>query len=196
MAPKSNAPATSEKGTITVRTPFEQMLRAMSFDAQADDGQYNGEDINEILAAETEDEMWDADERPPLNFQHLAGCELQVNQISVRYSRDGNDILTPFVYADAQGKQKKMYLMVTCERISDAGEKPLIRLPKVGEEFIANTSARFIVAKLWWALTKGRIDPEKGQSFRCVVKEIDLGGGQAVLKLRPMPNHAVQSTLA
>jgi len=195
MASKSNAVASENGNVVTKPTPFQIMLRAMSMDASAEDSTFAGDDLNAILEATTEEEMWDADEQPPLNFQHLAGCEIGVIDFQVKYSRASrSDIATPFTVKDEKGNDKKMYLLVSCVRLSDAGEKPVIKLPAVGEVFQANTSARFIVAKLWKALTLGMINKETGKVLECMIQEIDLGDGTGVLKLRPMPKRTVRAT--
>jgi hypothetical protein len=88
---------------------------------------------------------------------------------------------------------KQMYLMVTMARISDAGEKSDRILPSVGETFQANTSARFVVAKLWWLSTHGYIDAEGGKVAEVKVQATDLGGGQSVIKLMPVPQRATRN---
>jgi hypothetical protein len=186
----------TEPTTVSVQTPFEQMLRAMSMDAVAEieAGKFSGDDLNAILTAKSEAELWDADERGPLNFQHLADCEIGIMDVHVKYSRGtSSDIVTPFVVKDDKGNDRKMYLIVSAVRLSDAGEKSHLRLPSVGEVFEANTSARFVVAKIWAFYTRGYINPDTGKTLECVVKEIDLGGDQAVLKLRPMPRRVVRT---
>lgn len=200
MAPKSNNPATTSHDNDAIRTqpptPFQMMLRAMANDASAEDGNFGGDDLNAILSAETEEELFESDERPPLNFQHLAGCEIAVLAFDVKFSRRDNDkVLTPFVWTDNEGKEKKMYLLVKAVRISSAGEKSVIKLPPIGEVFTANTSARFVVAKLWRAMTLGLIDDQRAITWECAVQETDLGDGTGVLKLRPIPKRATRATV-
>lgn len=206
MAPKSNpnAPATTQNGEMTVRppTPFQEMLRTMSLVAQQDQqtAGFSGDDLNAILSAETEEEMWEADERGPLNFQHLAGCEIAIIDLTVKYSRGGSaaSISTPFVahieMPDGSTDTRKMYFLVKAVRVTGAGEKKLLRLPPVGEEFEANTSARFVAAKLWWFYSKGMIDSTRGKSLMCRVEETDLGDGTGVLKLKPLTPAPVSAT--
>lgn len=160
-----------------VMAEFLSTMASMA-EYEANDASFAGDDIANILLATTEEEMWDADERGPLNGQDLEDCELAITDFTVKFSRGNQDIETIFVTPDG----KKMYLMVEAVRISTAGEKKEIRLPAPGEKFLFNTSARFIVAKLFWLRNMGRIP-----GVECVVKRIDLGGGQGVLKLRPMP---------
>ncbi len=186
----------TEVTDVARQTPFQQMLRAMAMEATADatDSSFAGDDLNAILTAETEEEVWEADERGPLNFQHLADCELEVIDLTVKYSRGtSSQIVTPFVIRDDQGRERKMYLLVTLVRVSDAGEKKTVRLPAIGEVFTANTSARFVVAKLWTFYVRGLINPDTGKTLECVVKEIDLGDEQSVLKLRPMPKRTIRT---
>lgn len=199
MPGKSNVPAsasvTSDGIVAQSPTPFQIMLRAMAMDATAEDGNFGGDDLNAILSATTEEELWDSDERPPLNFRHLAGCEIAIIDVAVKFSRGNSTaIQTPFIWQDERGQEKKMYLLVKCVRISSAGEKSIIRLPAIGEEFTANTSARFVVAKIWRAMTMGLINPDMGRSWEALVQETDLGDNQAVIKLRPIPKRATAST--
>ena len=178
-------------GKVVSATPFKLMIQAMARDASADNSEFAGDDLNDILSAETMEEMWDADERPPLNFQHLAGCDISIIDFEVKFGRGTNtDIKTPFITDDG----KQMYLLVKAVRLSEPEEKTVIKLPEIGAEFQANTSARFIVAKIWRAYTLGSFSATRGIPLDCHVKEIDLGGGNAVLKLRPIRNASVRAT--
>ena len=192
----TTAPAAGEPadGITSAPTPFQMMIHAMSQVATADEteGRFSGDDLIAILTAETEEEIWEADDRPPLNFQHLAGCEIDIIDFQVKFSRGSSTIDTPFQTHDG----RKMYLLVSCQRLSRAGEKKLIRLPDPGEVFQANTSARYIVAKIWAFWAKGKIDPQTGASLRALVQEIELGGDQSVLKLRPLSPQPVTSSVA
>lgn len=196
MAQKSN-PATrdqsvTEPTAIQAPSAFQQMIRAMEMDATADTEQtgFTGDDLIPLLTADTDEDIWEADERGPINFQHLAGCDIKVTRITVKFSRKGSDIETPFVFRgeDRQGHPiiKKMYLMVNLTRLTDSQDNKILNLPAPGEPIQANTSARFVVGKLWAFYTKGRIDPDRGAFLECRVRATDLGDGQAVLKLRPL----------
>ena len=171
-------------------------MKRMVMDASAEDQTFTGDDLIGILSAETEEELWEADNRAPLNFQHLAGCEIGILGFDVKFSRAGNNssIVTPFTWQDERGTDKKMYLLVSCVRLSDAGAKSIIKLPPVGEQFQANTSARYVVTKLWRAMTMGLIDEKTGKVLECMVEETDLGDGTGVLKLRPIPKRVMRAT--
>lgn len=192
MAPKSNSVTPTANGNAQPLKPFQIMCRAMSNDATIDNDEYTGDDLNAILEAETEADVWKAVDRVPFNFQHLAGCEIQVLNLQVKYSRgsNGNNIRSPFISPDG----KQMYLLVSVVRISDAmagKNKGLINLPPVGEVFVANTSAKYVVAQLWRFLTMGLIDEATGASLACSVEETDLGDGQAVIKLRQLSQRPI-----
>jgi hypothetical protein len=166
-------------------TPFQHLLQVMDMEATAEtDSQAAGNDLNVLLSAETDEEAWDADERPPLNFQHLADCDLEIRSIDVKYSRGVNsDIQSIFVSPDG----RQMYLMVECVRITNAGQKTIINLPKVGEVFQANTSAKYLVGKFMNFYLRGRVP------FRTHIKSVPLDGGQQVLKARPFEGEPIQS---
>lgn len=184
-------PAETTNGTVVQATPFQRMIATMEMEATAaieENAQFAGDDLSPLLTAESEAEIWEADERGPLNFQHLAGCDIEILDVQVKYSRGGqSQIATPFVSRDG----KKMYLLVTVQRISDATDRPEIRLPKVGEPFQANTSARYVTGKIWAFYVRGNIG--NGNTLRAHVRETDLGDGTAVLKLRPVTATAVQA---
>jgi hypothetical protein len=183
------------EGVIQAASPVRRMLNAMAMEATMNTGEtFSGDDILSILDAETEQEMFEADQQGPLNMQHLEDCELAIYDVTVKFGRGGNDdIKTMFIDPDS-GKQ--MYLWVTAARISDAGNKSTVKLPGVGEQFQLSTSARYVVAKLWWLSTHGKIDRDAGLSYEVKVDGTDLGGGQTVIKLLPVPKRAERSVSA
>jgi hypothetical protein len=189
MAGKAN-PATRDQDvtdvtSMTPPTPFAQMIRAMATEASAeDDSRFSGDDLTAIIEANSEDELWESDERPPLNAQHLAGCVVEILDVDVKYSRGSrDDIQTPFVHDG-----KKMYLLVTAVRVNEnADNAALIKLPKVGEVFTFNTSARFFTTKLWQFYVRGYIDRDNGRRLKALIRETKLDSGEGVLKLRPAP---------
>lgn len=186
----------SEVTGVTRRpSPVEQMVRAMAMDATMDvETEFTGDDILGILNAETEDEMWEADQQGLINFQILGDCELAIESVQVKFGRprDAGEEEIKTMFKDPEtGRQ--MYVLVNCHRISDAGAKRGIVLPKVGESFQANTSARFVVAKLWWLVTHGLIDAEAGKTYEVRVIATELGNGRAVIKLDKVPQRATKA---
>lgn len=181
--------ATAKSTTVEpVSSPsaIQLLIRRMEMTAEYEEANtsFRGDDINAILEAETEEEMWEADARGPLNGKDLEDCELVIHNVVVKFSRKGvEDIQSVFTTED----NRQMYLLVESTRISEAGNKARIRLPEVGEQFTWNTSARFIVAKLDWL---SRHDMIPGAEV--VVKAIDLGGGQSVLKLSKVSQRIVR----
>lgn len=201
MAAKSNTPADSPTdGIITSmapRNPFGLMIAGMAMEAtlETEAEAFSGDDVNltAILTAEDDDAIWDADERGPLGFRDLAGCEIEIIALDVKFSRNatkptGEDFKSVFV---DPGTGKQMYLLLTCVRIGETGDEDTrIRLPEIGEQFQANTSARYLVAKLWRFYQLGKIDPDNNVRLACRVRGTDLGDGQTVLKLRPLPKRS------
>jgi hypothetical protein len=169
-------------GTVTGQAPFHRLRRKMAEMATLDSAEkrVSGDAINAILSAETEADMWDADELAQYNAQKLSGCDLQITSFEVRFSDGSTEIDNP-VFVDEKGRQ--MYLLVHAFRITDATEKKDVLLPPIGQEFIWNTSAQNIVPKLFWMLEHGWFDPG-AKPIRVHVKGTKLSGGRSVEKLK------------
>lgn len=170
-----------ETGTVVAPNAFQRLLAKMDSIATLDTSmeKYSGDDIMRILDAESEELMWDADEVPSINAKMLSGCALDILEFSVKYSTDP-DINTHFVTSGG----RKMYLVLRASRLDKSGEKAMLRLPEPHEEFQWNTSARFIVAKLFWLLERGYFD--NGRSVQARIVGTELGGGKSVEKLKPL----------
>lgn len=141
---------------------------------------FTGDDIAAILMAENEADMWEADELPRFNAKVLSGCELSIYGIEVKFSDD------PEIESGLIGpaSRRKMYLLVHSARLTTAAGNTVYKLPEVGDEFVWNTSARFIVAKLYWLQKRGRFD--NGASVRARIQGTDLGSGKSVEKLKTL----------
>lgn len=144
-------------------------------------GGFFGDDIAAILMAPDEATMLDADELPRYNAKVLSGCELDIYGIEAKFSDD------PEIVSGLIGPQthRKMYLLVRSARLNNAGQSNVYRLPDIGEEFVWNTSARFIVAKLYWYAIRGRFD-NGGGGVKMRIQGTDLGAGKSVEKLKPL----------
>jgi hypothetical protein len=193
MASKSQ-PTAPSTGTVEAPNPFRALVLKMAnmaeLEANQGSGMVAGEDIIPILTAETEEEMWDADELSTYNAKTLSGCEIQIYGFGVKFGQgDDPDITTPFT--DSRGRQ--MYLLVRSARISEAGKKREVNLPDVGQEFIWNTSARNIVGKLFWMLEHGWFD-EGASPVRLRIEGTALSGKRSVEKLKPLTGHSVTAT--
>ena len=193
MAGKGQDIDTTSNGTVEKASAFQLLVRKMGHMATLTEksGSISGEDIIPILTAETEEEMWTADERPTYNAKTLSGCSLQVLGFEVKFS-DGSDdsINTPFI-DPATGKQ--MYLLVTSFRINKSGQKKEVNLPELGEVFTWNTSARNIVGKFFWMLNHGWFDPG-AKPVRLVIEGTALAGGKkSVEKLKQFAGEIVVS---
>lgn len=188
MASKSQdveTTATTGNGTVAGPSPFQRLRRRMAEMAvmeTATDRASAGEDINAILAADSEEEMWEADELDKYNAAKLSGCDLQTTYFEVRFGDGTTEINNP-IFVDEKGRQ--MYLLVHSFRITkEHGEDKTINLPEVGEEFVWNTSARNIVGKLFWMLDHGWFDPDTKTPARFRIKGTKLSGGRSVEKIK------------
>jgi hypothetical protein len=162
---------------------FREMLTGLENIASEDTGTkgFAGDDIARILMADDEETMWDADELPGYNAKVLSGCDLKLFGIEVKFSTDP-DITTILI---GPKTRRKMYVLVHAARLnSNALAGTPYRLPDVGEEIIFNTSARYIVAKLFWLATRGRFD--NGGTVPVTIHGTPLGGGKSVEKLKPL----------
>lgn len=194
MATNGKTPARNEngatEGTVVPSPRILRLVRMMEMEATAaiEDSSFKGDDVMDIFEAETKADMYESDQREPLNFQKLAGCELEILDIEVKFSKGGTNATEEAItsiFTTPEGKQ--MYLMVKAVRTRKTGEeKRSVRLPEVGEIFQANTSARFVVAKLMWLSTHGEVDSASGNTERVKVKGTPLGDGQEVVKLLPV----------
>jgi hypothetical protein len=146
----------------------------------AEEKGFSGDDVAPILLAEDEAEMWESDELPRINAKVLSGSELEIFGIEAKFS-DDPEIVTGLI---GPSTRRKMYLLVKSARLNDSGQTGIYKLPEVGEEFTWNTSARYIVAKLYWLKVRGRFD--NGKSVKARIQGTDLGSGKSVEKLKPL----------
>ncbi len=179
MAPTAKNPKVpdSHEGTVSNMTPFEKFCRVMAGRATLDSAEKTVDygSIEAILTAETEEEMWTADDRGPLGGRDLAGVVQRVHEIEVKFSSDST-ISSPFFDPETG---RNFYLLITSTREDDSkytGKRSDI---KQGDKFQWNTSAPRLVSKLMWLEGHERLNQP------IAIEAIDLGGGQHVLKLRP-----------
>jgi hypothetical protein len=199
MAAKRNEPTTDENNTASAEVeqiinadvatlrPSQRAVLALLTELEniatedtESKGGFSGDDIASILLAENEAEMWEADELPRLNAKVLSGCELDLYGFEVKFS-DDPEIVTGLI---GPNTRRKMYLLVRSARLNDAGQTNIYKLPNIGEEFVWNTSARFIVAKLFWLLKHGNFDNRRTVKAR--IAGTDLGAGKSVEKLKEL----------
>lgn len=157
------------------RRALAALVQQMELDAQMEDTDPMAaiaSGVEAILSAETEQEMWDADERGPLGGRDLADVELRILSYGVRFSRA--NIGSRFV-----GKNgREMYVMVEATRYDN------------GAHISFNTSAPYLVAKIVW------LDRHNKLPADAVIRATDLGAGQAVLKLKPLSKRPVPASAA
>jgi hypothetical protein len=171
--------ANGDDANVEVRRPaipnqFRAFLGMMELEADAtaedpsDSPLITG--VMKIMEAADDNEMWTADDLMQLGGRDLADVEMGIQSFTVRRSARA-DIDTPFV--DSKGR--KMFLLVRSVKL------------ETGEEIVWNTSAPLLVAKLFWLSTRDMLPCE------AVIRATDLGAGQAVLKLKPIPRRAVKA---
>lgn len=156
---------------------FQRLVQQMSLTADIDSAEQSGNTENtveKIVTAESEADMWEADELGLIGGRNIVDVEMRVLSYLIRFSNSrtspsGEEIKSAFI--DQQGRG--MYLLVTSIKL------------ETGEEFVWNTSAPAVVSKLIWLYEHGRLPME------CVIRGKDLGGGQTYLSLKPVPKRAV-----
>jgi hypothetical protein len=169
MAGKGQVANKPENGVPAV---FNRMLERMELAAEMPDDFPNPmiSGIVGILEADSPEEMWESDELAQIGGRNLRDVEQRIIEYTVRYS-DNQEILSPFV---APSSGRKMYLLIRSMRYD------------TGEEFVWNTSAPLLVGKILWLADRGMLPAD------VVIRGINLGADQWVLKLRPMPQRVSQ----
>jgi hypothetical protein len=134
--------------------------------------------IEAIIMAESEDDMWIADDRGPLGGRDLAGVVQVIEDVQVKWSTSPTTS-SPFI--DPQSG-RGLYLILTSTRQDDAKYSGILPNLLQGEKFQWNTSAPRVVAKVMWLEGHDRLHQP------VAIEAIDIGGGQFVNKLRPVPS--------
>jgi hypothetical protein len=122
--------------------------------------------MDKILTAESEQDIWDADQLSMLNAKSLVDVEQAIYSFTVHKS-SRQDFETPL----------GVFVVVHAARMSD------------GEELVWNTGANLIITKLRAMEARGFVG--EGKPLYAVVKATPATNGD-VLKLRPVPVRAVQ----
>lgn len=123
-----------------------------------------------ILNADDEETMWDSASSGPPGGRDLVDVEMAITDFKVRLSKN-NEIDSPFMSEAGES----MYLLVTAVRLAD------------GQEIVWNTSAPDLVMRLFWARDHGKLPGH----WECVIRGTNIGAGQVVLKLRPLPRRRI-----
>lgn len=173
-------------GKAVAEKPFERLLRQMEGLAQLS-GDGSGSQsaintVNAILGAESEEEMWQADELPQVNGKTLAGMEQTIHDFEVKFG-DDPEIESVFVGPESG---RHMYLLVTSSRLSMSRVCPQYA---IGDEIIWNTSAPALVAKLFWFRAHGKLPGQE-----TVIESTELGAGKTVLKFKDIPKRPTKAT--
>jgi hypothetical protein len=171
----------AQEGTVEQPSAFWKFCRLLGSRAtvEAEDSSFDETAIEAILLADTEDEMWEADNRGPIGGNKLQGVEMQLLEVEVKFSRSsGNEMRSVFIDPETG---RPFYILVTAVRIDDDPRyNPAI---KQNDKFVFNTSAPRLVSKIVWLEQHGILSETV-----VMVEGIELGGGQEVLKLHPVRN--------
>lgn len=188
MPGKAPAQQSTEPTAVAKPSSAQNMLIKMAGMAAVnnDDRRTSIEDLNVILEA-SEEEFWDSDERASINAKTLSGCVIEISGFVVKYGEGAvgdDDIVTPFV-DPKNGRQ--MYLLVDSTIIDKRGQNKLYVLPKEHEPFQWNTSARYIVAKLYRMMAFGWFD-DGHSPVRVLVKGTPIKGGKQQVEKLKLPD--------
>lgn len=179
MAGKSNSEIDRTiSGEVMEHAMFQRLLRDLSSRAEIDATESRGDQatiatVEAILAAaESGDEtaIWEAGEFVNVGGRDLADIEQEVISFTVKF---GNRDDVESVFMDTEGR--KFFLLITSRRLD------------TGEEFIWNTSAPDIVAKLIAFDRVGKLP------LQCKIVAIPLGGGRTFLRLKPVPRRVTRT---
>jgi hypothetical protein len=152
---------------------FIQLLDRMAVEATQEDPEFGSPTVTsmlKILDASTEEEMWEADELGQTGGRDLVDVEMEIRAYQVKWSERG-DIDSPFRDRESG---RKMYLLIKSAKLEN------------GDEIVWNTSAPLLVGKILWLADREMLP------CQAVIRGTDLGAGQALLKLKPIPKRAVQ----
>lgn len=164
-------------GNAVELKPHERFVRSLQARAaeNANNGSRNREilagQVNKILAADTDEEFWNADEGGTIAGQDLQDVPMEILGYEITPSSD--EYTSDFgVYVNIDAT------LLASEKGYSAGEKVIV-----------NTGAPLIITKLEAARARDMFP------LRCVIKGTKAKNG-TVLKLRPLPNIAVSATTA
>lgn len=174
----------AQEPTVQQPTAFWKFCRLLGNRAtvEMEDGSFDEGGIEAILLADSEDEMWEADNRGPIGGNKLNGVQMVMLSVEVKFSRSGADAMRS-VFIDPE-TNRPFYILVNAMR-TDNDPRYLPEI-KDGDKFVFNTSAPRLVAKIIWLEQHGTLSDNV-----VMVEEIDLGGGQGVLKLHRVRAAAV-----
>jgi hypothetical protein len=195
MASKSSPARRESEGQVqSRRTPFQQMVSEMYQRAELERDETTGiseEILDDILTADTLEDMQRASERKPLGGRDLAGLRQQVIDFTCKFGTSVDE--DPEMSNRFEHDGKRMFLWVTAVRLDDPADSfdPVQPQVKFGETFLWNTSAPFVVAFLWSMQKKGML-PAYG-----TIDATELRGGRSVLRWKPLKDTpvTVQSTV-
>lgn len=152
-----------------VREHLRQLATVQAADA-TDAKDIEDRQLVDIMSAQTEDEVWDADEGGAIQARDAVGLEVEIRSFRVLVSSD-------------PGKQTRSGTYVTADAVCMGGPADLLRKLGLapGTEFALQTGAEKIVMK-WLRWQQMDALPKRG-----VIVGIDTNSGNTVLKFGRPP---------
>lgn len=137
---------------------------AEEFDAEG----FSAEQTGRIALAETEDEMWDADEGSETeSSKELPDVEMEVHSFTVHHGQ-----------TDLNQGKFKFFFVVSASRLDN------------GAEFVWTTGVEKICIKLMW------LEDHDALPAQCVIRAYKTSLGRERLALRPIAKRAVKGSRA
>jgi hypothetical protein len=165
---KDAAAQSAATGTAVEPRRVDSLIQYLQRRAEADEGSraYDvaASQLEKILAAEDENEFWEASDYTSLGGRDLEDVEQTINSFTVHVA-DNDE------FDAALGH----YVMVNASKIED------------GEELIWNTQSPLIIGQLRWLEAKNLLP------YPCVIKGTKARKGR-VIKLRPLSKRPVQAS--
>lgn len=168
---------TAASGEVQQVRPYQRFAEHLQREAAQNDAvngfEISANQIDKIMTAETEKDIWDADEGGMYALKDLTGCDIEITNIKILPSKDDDKKNNLGVWA-----LLNVTLLSECEKY---GLDP-------GEEIMVNTGVESVIAKLL------RFRAEDMFPVRARVKGVPTSGSKEMVRLRPIPGTSVPSS--
>jgi|SRR5271166_997788 len=126
--------------------------------------------IVNIMSAQTEDEIWEADIGTAIQMRDAVGLECEIKEFR-------------FLIGNDPGKQTRSGTYITCDAVTLGGPAELLRkLGTVpGQEIVLQTGAELVITKLTALMNRGFMPT------RAVISGTETRSGNTVLRLTKPP---------
>lgn len=167
---------TAASGEVQQARPYERFAEHLRREAAQNDAvngyEVSATQIDKIMTAETEKDIWDADEGGMYALKDLVGCDIEITAIKILPSKD-----------DTKKNNLGVWALLNVTLLSESEKYGL----DPGEAILVNTGVESVIAKLL------RFRAEDMFPVRARVKGVPAASGEMV-RLRPIPSTAVPSS--